>query len=169
MSNSTNLPNPLPHTAPAWMVPHVQGHQFVMQHPREAIWTWLNTPETFTQGQIFPYRVEFVSAEADVPPGFYVGGLNVHHGPFMLFSGTISEMRPLVYRDLQYFYGSHLFDMRLIRPTRLQFWLDDHPSGGILLRGQIDSFVWRHFVTIWTFGQRLFWQSFEQFARQSVK
>ena len=44
-----------------------------MGHPLDRVWAWLNDPATLVEGQLWPYRVEFVDG------GFEPGVLNVHH------------------------------------------------------------------------------------------
>ncbi len=81
--------------APDWMEPH--AHEMSLTVPRsiDSSWRWLNDPDTFIRGQIWPCRVEFVSPDPAVPPGFHVGVLNTHHGPWMNFAGVITEFRPM--------------------------------------------------------------------------
>ena len=121
------------------------------------MWAWLNAPATFTEGQVWPYRVEFVDG------GFEPGVLNVHHGPLINFAGAIGEVRELgegvAYRDLKYFYGSYAISPRLSRPTRLQFWAEE-AEDGTLVTVQLDSLVRRPFVRLWDLSQRIFWSRF---------
>ena len=132
----------------------------MVKKDRKQVWAWLNEPSTFTDGQIPPYRVEFASAELGVPRGFEVGGLNMHHGPGLLASGTMVDIVDEEYRDLQYFYGSYVISLRLVRPTRLQFWLQDAPHGGTEVTLQLDSFVNHWFEPIWELGNKMFWSFF---------
>jgi hypothetical protein len=141
-------------------VPHT--HRFTVRSAksRAEIWSWLNTPETFTQNQVWPYRVEFVSPVENQEADFLEGVLNVHHGPLLNFAGVLTKIEPESYRDLQYYYGSYALSMRWIRPTRLQFWLEDDPDGGTILTGQIDSYVKPFMKGFWSFAQKLFWGQF---------
>ena len=82
---------------------------------RAEVWAWLCDPATFTDGQIPPFRVEFLrntSGETGFAPGVY----NAHVGPLMSFSGVLGEIEPEAYRDLQYFYGSYAVSHALFRP-----------------------------------------------------
>ena len=153
-----------PQPCPAWMEPHAHEVRFVTPHPRAAAWAWLNDPATFTDGQIPPFRVEFVSPDPAVPPGFHVGVLNTHHGPLLNFAGVLTDVRPPEYRDLHYYYGAYALSPRLIRPTRLQFWLEDAAAldgaPGTAVRLRVDSLVRRGWGRWWTRGQNLFWKRF---------
>lgn len=106
----------MPIGAPEGFVEHAYQKTFLMGHPVGRVWAWLNDPATFVDGQVRPYRVEFVDG------GFEPGVLNVHHGPFLNAAGAIGEVRGPgerpAYRDLKYFYGSYALSLRLARPTR---------------------------------------------------
>lgn len=149
-----------PQAAPPSFVRHLFTRTWKVDKDREKVWAWLNDPATFTEGQFPPYRVEFASAELGVPRGFEVGGLNMHHGPGLLASGTLVEIVEGEYRDLQYFYGSYVLSLRLIRPTRLQFWIQDCSDGGCEITLQLDSFVKHWFEPVWEMGNRGFWRFF---------
>lgn len=73
--------------------------------------------------------------------GFSEGVLNAHHGPLLNFPGVLTEIQDEKYRDLHYYYGSYALSLRWIRPTRLQFWVEDMLDGGCKVIGQVDSFV----------------------------
>jgi hypothetical protein len=86
-----------------------------------SVWNKLQRRETFTRGQLFPYRVEF-AATSQVGE-FFPGELNIHHGPFLSVHGAIGEVTPN-YRSLDYFYGSYVMSFRLVRPVQLEFLRD---------------------------------------------
>jgi hypothetical protein len=149
---------PVPAGAPSGFVPHAYRWSFVAPFGVERVWKWLNDPATFTEGQVRPFRVEFVDG------GFEPGVLNVHHGPFLNVAGVIGEVRdprPDVpaYRDLKYFYGSYAISPRLVRPIRLQFWAEATGLEGrdTLVTLQLDSLVRHPFVPLWNLSQRIFW------------
>ena len=48
---------------------------------RDQVFQRLQLRETFTKGQIFPYRVEFESDQTSGP--FLSGEMNIHHGPLL--------------------------------------------------------------------------------------
>ncbi|MEO0855234.1 MAG: hypothetical protein AAFY55_00095 [Bacteroidota bacterium] len=166
-----------PHAAPLGFRVHTYRHAWTVPHDRAAVWAWLNDPATFTDGQVPPYRVEFVSPYKGGPMGFSPGVLNVHHGPGILFAGVLGAITPPVpgrtaYRDLRYFYGSYALSLRLVRPTRLQFWADDAAPGSTQVMLQLDAFVARWFNPAWSLAQRAFWAGFgdtmtKQVARRS--
>jgi len=158
---------PVPNGAPAGFVEHAHRRSFVAPFPVEKVWGWLNDPATFTEGQVWPCRVEFVDG------GFESGVLNVHHGPFLNVAGVIGEVRqprPGVpgFRDLKYFYGSYALSPRLVRPTRLRFWAEESPAGGALVTLRLDSLVRRRFERTWDLSQRVFWARFPRWMGQSL-
>lgn len=167
MSDAPDLP-PVPTGAPDGFVAHTHRHAFKSAHPRAAVWTWLNDPATFTDSQVPPWRVEFLDG------GFAPGVLTMHHGPFMVFAGMLGEIRPPEYRDLRYFYGSYAVSQRLVRPTRLQFWVDEHrgadgvPAGSRVTL-QVDALV-RSWVTgPWDALQSVFWGRFETWMDRALR
>ena len=148
---------PVPIGAPEGFVEHSFQRTFFVGHPVDRVWSWLNDPATFVDGQVWPYRVEFVDG------GFEPGVLNVHHGPFLNAAGAIGEVRGPhkrpAYRDLKYFYGSYALSPRLARPTRLLFWAEE-VVGGTAVTLRLDACVRRPFVRVWDLGQRAFWSRF---------
>ena len=139
------------HPAPAHFLPHHFEHAFVVRASAEVVWDWLNRTATFTEGQPPGYRVEFVGDR------FEPGVCTVHHGPFLNFAGVVGDMEAPRYRDLKYFYGSYALSLRLIRPTRLQFWLEPSGDGATQVRLRVDSHVRSWMAGLWTFAQRAFW------------
>ncbi|MGB3682578.1 MAG: hypothetical protein WA990_08830 [Rubrobacteraceae bacterium] len=157
---------PVPTGAPAGFVPHVYRRTFRVSYPIDRVWGWLNDPATFVEGQVWPFRVEFVDG------GFEPGVLNVHHGPFMSFAGAIGAVsgpgEEAAYRDLKYFYGSYAISPRLVRPTRLQFWAESF-GGGTEVTLQVDSLVRRRFARPWDLSQRIFWSRFPRWMESALK
>lgn len=149
-----------PNPCPPNFVRHAYETSFKINSPKENVWTWLDTPETFIDGQIWPMRVEFLSSEPAVAAGFEVGGLNVHHGPLMMFAGQMTEIRPGEYRSLHYFYGSYVLSMRLVRPVCLEFWVNSDDPASSTVRLRVSSYTHRRFAGSWTFLQKLFWKRF---------
>ena len=146
---------------------HSFKFDFTIRESRQDVWNWLNTPETFTETQIPPFRVEFYSPSEDIPNGFHEGVLNTHHGPMINFSGVLTKVESPSYRDLQYYYGSYAVSIRWIRPYRLQFWLAESGEDTIVT-AQIDSYVKPWIRGLWTKAQKLFWSRFPSWARKSV-
>lgn len=150
------------HEAPPEMEAHSHRRSWTIAHPRQAVWAWLNDPATFVEGQIWPWRVEFVDG------GFEPGVLNTHHGPLINLAGVIGEVREHEYRDLQYHYGSYALSFRWIRPTRLQFWLDAPQADRTELTMQLDSFVKPWIASWWERGQGAFWSRFPTWAGREI-
>lgn len=148
------------------MVAHAYERSDTIPHPATAVWDWLNDPRTFTDNQLWPFRVEFIDG------GLEPGVLNTHHGPLMSFTGVIGEVRPPTddaagYRDLQYLYGSYALSLRVIRPTRLQFWVE--PDGeSTTLRTRLDCWIKPSWAGRWTWLQTRFWNRFPKWARKQV-
>jgi hypothetical protein len=145
----------VPAGAPDGFVEHAYQKIFPVDHPIGRVWAWLNDPATFVEGQIWPFRVEFVDG------GFEPGALNVHHGPFLNVAGAIGAVRGPgeegpAYRDLKYFYGSYAISPRLARPTRLQFWAEE-AGGETVVTVRLEALVRRPFAGIWDLSQRIFW------------
>ena len=159
---------PFPHKPPPGFVRHVYGQNIDIARPRAAVWAWLCDPATFVDGQLWPYRVEFLT-NAEGETGFADGVYNAHVGPFMSFSGVLGDIEPERYRDLQYFYGSYAISHALFRPTRLQFWLEDGAADGTtVLHLQIDSFVRGRATGVWDKTLELFWRRFGRWCERAV-
>ena len=140
---------PFPPSPPAGFVRTVYEHQWKISRSRSAVWSWLCDPSTFVDGQLPPFRVEFLTNPAG-ESGFAEGVYNAHVGPFMSFSGVLGTIEPERYRDLQYFYGSYAVSHALFRPTRLQFWVDDGSDPGTtLLQLRLEADVRRRAEKIW--------------------
>lgn len=170
MQAPTNLPLSAFNVCPPGWREHC--HQFTVgiAAERARVWQWLNTPETFTEGQLPPYRVEFVSPDPErIAANFSEGVFTVHHGPFLNFAGVLTEIRPGEYRDLQYFYGSFALSQRLIRPVRLQFWVEEMMPGVTCVRGQVDSYVRPWMARLWTWAQKLFWGQFGRLMQRELE
>ncbi len=163
----TNLRLDVPQAAPAGFQSSVYELEYEIAAQRSRVWGWLEDPATFVDGQVFPYRVEFVSPDPDTPPGFEVGGLNIHHGPFLHLPAMLTEIREGDYRDLRYFYGSYVLSPRLVRPTRLEFWVED-AGQGTRVRLALSSYVRSSFAPIWQWGQRWFWARFPRFMSRAL-
>jgi hypothetical protein len=128
------------------------------------VWAWLNRPATFAEGQVPPYRVEFVTPGGR-RGGFEDGVWTAHHGPGLLAAGQLGAQVPpepgqTAYRDLVYGYGSYVGSLRLVRPTRLEFWADEAAGGGTAVRVRFASDVARPFARLWAGALRVFWGGF---------
>lgn len=167
---------PSPAAPPPGFVHSTYDHEWTVDAPRDAVWDWLCDPATFVDGQIPPFRVEFLTNERG-DTGFAEGVYNAHVGPFMSFSGVLGEIVPLEYRDLQYCYGSYALSHALFRPTRLQFWLADADQGGgegdgssadraTVLTLRVDAHVRRRAEPVWRRAMSLFWARFGRWCER---
>lgn len=133
------------------------------------VWTWLNDPKTFTDTQVWPYKVEFYSPDIDkIPNGFYEGVLTNHTGPFVNFAGKLIKIDPN-YRDLQYYYGSYAINFNWIRPYRLEFWTVKIEDQKTKLTCKISSYVKPSVYNFWDRAQKLFWSRFRNWSQKSIK
>ena len=131
----------------------------------DSVWSWLNSMKTFSNGQMPPYRVEFINPNGQGDPSFKEGVYTNHHGPLLSACGMIGEMRKNEYRDLRYMYGSYVISFRLVRPTRLQFWLEAKDSQ-TQIKMSLDSYVSPKFEPIWNVGLKLFGMSFQRWVKR---
>lgn len=146
---------------PRGFVRHAYERSWNVPVPRAEAWCWLNDPRTFTDMQVWPYFVEFADG------GFQTGVRNTHSGPGIHFPAVLGEIREGEYRDLIYLYGAYAFGMRIVRPLRLQFWLEDSDEG-CLVRLRLDCQVRGWFLGTWKLGNRLFWSLFGRSIRKGV-
>lgn len=163
---------PAPSRPPAGFVTSIYEHDWRIERPRSEVWAWLCDPSTFTDGQIPPFRVEFLTNAAG-DTGFTEGVYNSHVGPLMSFSGVLGTIEAESYRDLQYCYGSYAVSHALFRPTRLQFWLDDAPDSTLerpttLLHLQLDAYVRASATGIWNRAMRVFWKRFGSWCERAI-
>lgn len=161
---------PAPATPPPGFVATVYEHEWHIDRRREDVWAWLCDPATFTDGQIPPFRVEFLTNHLG-ETGFNEGVYNAHVGPLMSFSGVLGTIEPMRYRDLQYFYGSYAISHALFRPTRLQFWLDDDATGtesATELHLRLDAFVRAPATGVWDRLMRTFWNRFGSWCERAI-
>jgi len=158
---------PAPADPPPGFVRDVYDHAWTIGRPISQVWQWLNDPATFTDGQIPPFRVEFLTNAAG-QTGFHEGVYNAHVGPLMSFSGVLGELQHESYRDLQYFYGSYAVSHALFRPVRLQFWVDEIDEGHTLLRLQVDTFVRESAVGVWRRLMGVFWKRFGRWCEKAI-
>lgn len=160
---------PAPIEVPRKFTAHRYEHSWVIDRSREVVWGWLCDPATFTKSQVWPWRVEFRES-TDGKSGFATGVYNAHTGPLTNFSGILGEIRDLEYRDLQYFYGSYAVSPALFRPTRLQFWLEQHPEreGAAMLHLRLDAVVRRSMSGVWGWMMRRFWARFGRWCERAT-
>lgn len=152
----------VPIGAPPGFVAHRHRYAFELAHPRERVWRWLAAPETFVAAATWPWRVEFVGG------GFEPGVRTAHYGPGMNFAGVLTEVSPPAYRDLQYCYGAYALSLRLARPTRLQFWLDELATDRTRVRLQVDALMRPWLGAPASALQWVFWRRFGRWAARSV-
>jgi len=144
---------------PPGFIPHTVRRSITVAAPRKAVWAWLSSPETFTRGNLPPWRVEFLPATPGGPADFSPGVYTNHHGPLMNLPSIITEVRAPEYRAMEYLYGSSILTLRMIRPTGLQFWLAAAGERTTVTL-QLDSLVHHWWGWLWSAAQHLFWTSF---------
>lgn len=137
---------------PRFMQEDIFEMSFPCGEKMESVWNALQQRETFTKGQIPPYRVEF-DAISQIG-AFKTGELNIHHGPFLSVHGVIGEISDS-YRDLKYLYGSYVLSFRLVRPVRLEFFREKE-----VLKLKLTCYVAPKFRSIWRLGNTVFWKFF---------
>jgi len=161
------------HMRPAGWVNHLFQRTRPVRADMDALWSWLNTPETFTR-QLWPYRVEFVEKSGvDGTSGFSLGVLNIHTGPFLHAAGVITRLDDLtdgdtLVRDLHYTYGSYMIALRLVRPALLRFTARCDDESLVELTVRVESFTRPWFVGTWTRTQSVFWSTFFGSARRGA-
>ena len=145
---------------------HRYRHTFEIDGSWQAIWEWLMRPETFTAGQPWPYRVEFLETpvpDGTVARGFDLGTLNAHHGPFMNFCGVVSRIEigeDRAERNIEYGYGAYFLAFRLIRPHGLQVQVEAVTESRCRVVITVDSWVRPWTARLWTLAQKCFWPGF---------
>ena len=148
---------------------HSYKFTFQFEGEESHVWQWLNDMRTFTDTQVWPWKVEFYSPDPDnIPNGFHRGVLTNHFGPLINLAGELTAIDNGKYRDLQYFYGSYVISFRWIRPYRLEF--STEQKGGITyITGELKSYVKSSVSGIWTTVQNFFWGRFENWAKKSIR
>lgn len=147
---------------------HTYKFTFQFEGKESHVWQWLNDTRTFTDTQVWPWKVEFYSPDPDkIPNGFHQGVLTNHFGPFINLAGELTEINNGKYRDLQYFYGSYVISFRWIRPCRLEFGTEQ--EGDIIyVTGVLKSYVKSSVSGMWTTFQKIFWHRFGNWAKKSI-
>lgn len=159
----------LPVTAtPAKLVLRHCETEVRIARPRQSVWAWLCDPATFSEGQVWPYRVEFIDADTGQPAGFRPGVLTNHHGPLLNFAGVIGEMRAPEYRDLAYTYGAFFLGPRVCRPVRLQMWLREDGPDATIVRIGVDAQVRKGLGRISDRFQRVFWKGLARAGQKAI-
>lgn len=159
--------SPTPEAAPPGFTTVPYEHEWHLDFDRAEVWEWLCDPDTFIDGQVWPWEVEFLPDEQG-PGGFRPGVYNAHTGPFMSFAGVLGEIEEGGYRDLHYFYGSYALSFKLFRPIRLQFWVEDRP-GGTAVRLRVDAHVRAWAEGIWEWLMKTYWPLFGRFASVGIR
>lgn len=132
----------------------------------DRMWNWLNSIDTFREGQVGPYTVEFHDPLSMANPRFASGVQTNHYGPFLNAAGVIGEIRPKSYRDLKYYYGSYVFFFSWVRPSRLQFFYDQSSKE---LRMELEAYVKPWLKSTWNWGMSVFWPRFGRWLEKSNK
>lgn len=164
-------PRPGHHPRAPGFVEHVCESSFRIRAPWPRVWGWLETPATFADGQVWPFRVEFPPNHPSGPAGFEEGAFSNHHGPLLNLPGrldTIFEGDDRAYRSLEYLYGSFVVSLRFVRPTRLEFWVDGESDATTRVRLRLSSDVRPLLETGWGSVQRVFWRRFPRWMAKAL-
>lgn len=139
----------------------------VIAHPVGAVWSWLDDPATFVDGQVWPFAVEFHH-----PPGtlaFRPGVRNDHHGPLLSLPAVVGAVRPPAHRELIYLYGAYVGSTRLLRPSRLLFDLASSPDGRrTRLMVTCEAAVRTPVLGVWRAGNNWFWHRLGRWCDASL-
>ncbi|MCC5949045.1 MAG: hypothetical protein JJT89_11370 [Nitriliruptoraceae bacterium] len=159
-------------TPPGWVHDTVRT-EVTIPLPIDRVWAWLDDPATFVDGQVPPYRVEFVRRDSDRLPGggpmpaFNPGVRTDHHGPLLALPGVVGLVVPEQRRDLHYLYGAYVVSPRLMRPSLLRFELA--PVGTSTdVAVTTAAAVPRWFAPLWRAGNRRFWRRFAGWAARAA-
>jgi hypothetical protein len=117
---------PAPCEPPPSFEHHVYEHEWTIRCSRAAVWEWVCDPATFTDGQIPPFRVEFLPDAAGGPAS---PSASVTHtsGRWCHSPGCSARSSTSGIATSSTSTGA-LHSATLLGPTRLQFWLLDGPS-----------------------------------------
>jgi hypothetical protein len=148
---------------PEGFVEHTYERTYHLDHNPNKVWDILLQQSTFSKTQIWPFRVEFESKEKYMKEGMD----NVHHGPFMLFSGVVTSVSPPRYRDLHYYTGSYFGSLRWVRPARLEFDLSEE-SGSTRLVLRLSAYVKPWIKGLWNNMLGLFWSNFGRWLNRYI-
>lgn len=133
---------------------------------RTTVWRWLQDPATFVDGQVWPYRVEFLPEPGQ--HAFAPGVRNTHHGPLLHLPAVVGEVREPTHRELIYLYGAFVGGFRLLRPSRLTFDLRDAGPGRCEVTVGIEAQVRPGLRWPWEVGNRLFWRRFARWCEAAT-
>ncbi len=153
-------------TRPASFMQHVYSKKFLINSSLEDVWDVLMRQATFSDMQLWPFRVEFDSPEGE--DNMTVGMDNIHHGPFMLFSGVLTEINDHKYRDLHYYLGSYFLNVRWIRPARLEFFVNPG-TDGTELELRLTTYVKPWIKGAWNAMLSMFWINFGSWFNRYVR
>ena len=142
---------------------------FSINTTADKVWNWLNDTKTFTDTQVWPWRVEFYHPDNQQKAiEFKEGVLTNHQGPMVNFAGILTKIEDNHNRDLQYAYGSYALNFRWIRPNRLEFKTEEEEDGKTKLTGIISTYTKPGLDKFWTKSQRIFWGRCQRWATKSI-
>lgn len=119
---------------------------------------WLMRKDTFSSGQLPPYKVEFL--QNTLSEYMLLGDKTNHHGPFIQFAGEITKVDPGQYRRLDYYYGSYALSFRWARPVCLEITTTPTENKSTLVKLGLQTDVHWFFAPIWKLMMLLFWNQF---------
>ena len=141
---------------PASLVTSLVRVEGITSREKKIVWEWLSRKDTFTKGQIPPYRVEFFD---DGDPFFHEGSYNNHHGPFLHLPAYVTEMKDEEFREMRYLYGSYVLGFGMIRPTALKIFLEESNDQTKVVV-ELHAYVRPIIKKIWESTNHFFWKRF---------
>lgn len=133
--------------------------RFQVNAPLRDIYPWLMSLNTFTKGQIPPYKVEFLQESPS--PYMQKGDKTNHHGPLIQFAGEITAVDPFKYRRLDYYYGSYALSFRLARPRCLEIFTSESDGQKTNIELKLKTDTHKYFYSAWNALMLFFWTQFK--------
>ena len=159
-------PPPTTQAHPSRWLRSVVAVPLLVDRDRTVVWRWLQDPATFVDGQVWPYRVEFLPGPDE--HAFTPGVRNSHHGPLLHLPAVVGEVRELEHRELVYLYGAFVGGFRFARPSRLTFDLVDLGPGRCAVTVGIEAALRPGLRWPWEVGNRWFWRRFGRWCEAAT-
>ena len=127
--------------------------QIPLSYSDEKVFQMMIRKRTFTQGGIPGFSwVEFTGAGPEMTEGEDC----VHHGFLLNLPGKLTKIIKPLYREMQYYYGAYIFGMYLVRPLKLEVFVERMSDNKSVLRLCLTSQVRVGFNWFWLLFQSAF-------------